>query len=219
MTTLQDGHPGDIGRRVRHRREQLGLTRAELADRAGIKESVVTYIEEWPLAVSTPMLLRLAYALDLPDFSLLGSDADVPPDFPYAARHPSLDVLAEPECWRLLDDHGVGRIAFLAGSDDLPHVLPLNYAVRDHTLVMRTRQGSLLDTTAGRSAAGCPASFEVDHIDDAQSEGWSVLLRGTVALADAGDEPADVEPWAGGARVRQVRLAPRAVTGRRIFVG
>jgi hypothetical protein len=195
------------------------LTPAELADRAGIKESVVTYIEEWPIAVSTPMLLRLAYALDLPDFSLLGSDADVPPDFPRATRRPSLDVLAEPECWRLLDDHGVGRIAFLAGSDDPPHVLPLNYAVHDHALVMRTRQGSLLDTTVGRSAAGCPASFEVDHIDDAQSEGWSVLLRGSVVLADAGDEPADVELWAGGARVRQLRLAPQIVTGRRIFVG
>jgi transcriptional regulator with XRE-family HTH domain len=216
---MENGHPGDIGRRVRHRREQLGLTRAELADRAGIKESVVTYIEEWPLAVNTNTLLRLAYALDLPDFSLLGSDADTPPDLKYATRHPSLDALAEPECWRLLDDHGVGRIAFLAGSDDQPHVLPLNYAVRDHALVMRTRKGSLLDTTAGRSAAGCPASFEVDHIDDAQTEGWSVLLRGSVVLADVGDEPADVEPWAGGARVRQARLAPRIVTGRRIFVG
>ena len=75
----------------------------------------------------------------------------------------------------MLDDHGVGRIAFLDGSDDPPHVPPLNYAVRDHALVMRTRRGSLLDTTAGLSA--------------------------------------------GGARVRQVRLAPRIVTGRRIFVG
>lgn len=219
VTTVEYGHPGDIGRRVRHRREQLGLTRAELADRAGIKESVVDFIEQWPLAVSPPMLLRLAYALDLPDNSLLGSDADVPPDFRYAARQPSLDVLTEPECWRLLDDHGVGRIAFLDGPDDPPHVLPLNYAVRDHTLIVRTRQGSLLDTTVGRSAAGFPASFEVDHIDDAQSEGWSVLLRGLVVLADEADEPADVEPWAGGARVRRIHLAPRLVTGRRIFVG
>lgn len=212
-------HPGDIGRRVRHRREELGLTRAELADRAGIKELGVAYIEEQPISVSTDTLLRLAYALDLPDSALLGSDADVPPGFGYAARHPSLDVLAEPECWRLLDDHGVGRIAFLAEPDDSPHVLPLNYAVRDHALLMRTRQGSLLDTTVGRSTDGCPASFEVDHIDDAQSEGWSVLLRGSVVFTDVGDEPADVEPWAGGVRVRQIHLTPRIVTGRRIFVG
>jgi len=219
VTEAQGTHPGDIGRRVRHRREQLGLTRAELADRAGVKEELVAYIEQWPLAVSTPMLLRLAYALDLPDLALLGSDADVPPEFGYAARHPSLDALAEPECWRLLDDHGVGRIAFLAEPGATPHILPLNYAVRDHALVMRTRQGSLLDTTAGRSAGGLPASFEVDHIDDAEREGWSVLLRGSVVLAGAADEPGEVEPWAGGVRVRRVRLTPQAVTGRRIFVG
>ena len=212
-------HPGDIGRRVRHRREELGLTRDELADRAGLKQLGVAYIEEQPILVSTETLLALAYALDLPDSSLLGSDADVPPGFEYAARHPSLDVLAEPECWRLLDDHGVGRIAFLAELGGPPHVLPLNYAIRDHALVMRTRQGSLLDATAGRSTGGCPASFEVDHIDDAQSEGWSVLLRGMLVLTGTGDEPAEVEPWAGGVRVRQIHLTPRTVTGRRIFAG
>ncbi len=79
-------------------------------------------------------------------------------------------------------------------------------------------RGSLLDTTAGRCAAGCPASFEVDRIDDAQSEGWSVLLRGSAIVAGTGDEPAAVEPWAGGAPVRRVSLLPRIVTGRRIIV-
>jgi transcriptional regulator with XRE-family HTH domain len=219
LVVASGSHPGDVGRRVRHRREELGLTRAEVADRAGIKESEVAYIEEQPVPVTTEILFRLAYALDLPDFALLGSDADVPPGFEHGARHPRLDVLAEPECWRLLDDHGVGRIAFLAEPDDSPHVLPLNYAVRDRTLVMRTREGSLLDMTVRRCADGCPASFEVDRIDDAESEGWSVLLRGLVILTDTGAERADVEPWAGGVRVRQIHLTPRIVTGRRVFVG
>lgn len=219
MATAKVTHPGDIGRRVRRRREQLGLSRAELASRTGIKEPAIAYIEEWPLVVDAPTLLRLAHALDLPDFSLLGSDADVPPGFTYATRHPSLDALTEPECWRLLDDHGVGRMAFQAEPGDPPHVLPLNYAVRDHALVMRTRRGSLLDITAGHSPGGCLASFEVDHIDDAETEGWSVLLRGSAVLTDTEDEPAEVEPWAGGARVRQIHLTPRLVTGRRIFVG
>ena len=212
-----ESHPGDLGRRVRHRREELGLTRAELADRAGIKEPDIAYIEAEPAAVSHDIVMRLAYALDMPDSTLLGSDADVPPEF--GARRPSLEVLPEPECWRLLDKHGVGRIAFLAGQDWLPHVHPLNYTVRDHGLVMRTRQGSLLETTLGRSAGGCPGRlFEVDHLDDAQREGWSVLLRGQVALGDVTDEPADAEPWAGGVRVRQVHLTPQIITGRRIFV-
>jgi transcriptional regulator with XRE-family HTH domain len=213
----QGSHPGDLGRRVRHRRAELGLTRAELADRAGIKEAVVAYIEDQPLAVDTEIVLRLAYALDLPDDSLLGSDADIPPEF--EGRRPSLDVLDEPECWRLLANHGVGRIAFRPDGEDSMHVYPLNYTVRDGGLVLRTREGSLLDTTVGRHPEGSLASFEVDHIDAAQHEGWSVLLRGAIALSGPGDEPAAVEPWAGGVPVRQVWLTPRFVTGRRIFVG
>ncbi len=209
-------HPGDLGRRVRHRREELSLTRAEVANRAGIEQAMVAYIEEQPASVSAEIVLRLAYALDLPDYSLLGSDADVPPEF--EGHRPRLDVLAEHECWRLLDEQGVGRVAFLAEPDDLPHVLPLNYAVRNGQVLLRTRQGSLLETTVHRSPRGCPASFEVDHIDDAQREGWSVLLRGLAMPDDTAQEPAAVEPWAGGVAVRPLHLTPRMVTGRRIFV-
>jgi transcriptional regulator with XRE-family HTH domain len=209
-------HPGDLGRRVRHRRTEMGLTRAQVAERAGIDEAVVAYVEEQPAAVRAEIILRLAYALDLPDYSLLGSDADIPPEFP--GRRPRLDVLAEPECWQLLDQHGVGRIAFVAERDGSPHIHPLNYAVEDRRLLLRTRQGSLLDATVGQSAEGCPASFEVDRIDVAEHEGWSVLLRGVLTPTDTGTEPAAVEPWAGGVAVRQTCLVPRVTTGRRIFI-
>jgi transcriptional regulator with XRE-family HTH domain len=213
--TAFESHPGDLGRRVRHRRDELGLTRAGVADRSGLSAATVAYIEEQPAALDTETVLRLAYALDLPDTSLLGSDADVAPRF--GARRPRVDVLPDAECWRLLNDHGVGRIAFLTG-DDLPHVHPLNYTVRGHELAMRAREGSLLDAAVGRSSGGYPAGFEVDHIDDAEREGWSVLLRGLVRLTDADAEPVAAEPWAGGARAREVCLTPRIVTGRRIFV-
>jgi transcriptional regulator with XRE-family HTH domain len=215
MMSDTGSHPGDLGRRVRHRRAELGLTRAEVAGRAGIDEALVAYIEEQPASVRAEIVLRLAYALDLPDFSLLGSDADVPPEF--GGRRPRLDVLAEPECWQLLDQHGVGRIAFVADPGDSPHIYPLNYAIEDRRIVLRTRQGSLLDKSVGQSSAGCLASFEVDHIDDAQHEGWSVLVRGLVTSAGTGTQPADVEPWAGGEAVRQACLVPGVITGRRIF--
>jgi transcriptional regulator with XRE-family HTH domain len=216
MVSDVSSHPGDLGRRVRHRRAELGLTRAQVAGRAGIDEAVVAYIEEQPASVGAEIVLRLAYALDLPDFSLLGSDADVPPEF--GGRRPRLDVLAEPECWQLLDQHGVGRIAFVAGGDDSPHIYPLNYAVEDRRLMLRTRQGSLLDKSVGQSSHGCPASFEVDHIDDAQHQGWSVLARGLITPASRATQPADAEPWAGGEAVRLACLVPRVITGRRIFV-
>jgi hypothetical protein len=47
------------------------LTRAEVGDWAEIKEFDVACIEEQPIAVTTEILLRLAYTLDLPDFALL----------------------------------------------------------------------------------------------------------------------------------------------------
>lgn len=209
-------HPGDLGRRVRHRRAELGLTRAQVAGRAGIEERVVAYVEEQPASVGAEIVLRLAYALDLPDYALLGSDADVPPRF--GGRRPRLDVLAEPECWRLLDQHGVGRIAFVAEPHEPPHIHPLNYTVEERRLLLRTREDSLFDRTVGQSSRGTLASFEVDHIDDAQHEGWSVLLQGVVTPTGAGTEPAAVEPWAGGVAVRQVCLVPQVVTGRRILV-
>jgi hypothetical protein len=60
------------------------------------------------------MLLRLAYAVDLPDFSLLAPRPTGHRISRTAPLHPSVDILAEKERWRLLDDHSVGRIAFMA---------------------------------------------------------------------------------------------------------
>jgi hypothetical protein len=66
-------------------------------------------------------------------------------------------------------------------------------------------------------------SFDVDHLDDALGEGWSVLLSGTARVVT---DPAeldrvkalDIEPWAGGERDVYVRLVPTEITGRRIRV-
>lgn len=71
-------------------------------------------------------------------------------------------------------------------------------------------------------AAGTEAAFEVDHIDDAPSQGWSVLVFGR---AEYVTDPAAARhlvgaarsaPWAGGDRELRVRIAPERVTGRRI---
>ena len=62
-------------------------------------------------------------------------------------------------------------------------------------------------------------AFEVDHVDEAMSEGWSVLVRGHARLIEgtelrlvAGDF--DIEPWAGGAHLNVVSIAPFEITGR-----
>jgi hypothetical protein len=62
-------------------------------------------------------------------------------------------------------------------------------------------------------------AFEVDHIDEAMSSGWSVLLRGHARLIEDPEERRvaahlDVEPWAGGARLNVVSIEPFEITGR-----
>ncbi|WP_010472543.1 pyridoxamine 5'-phosphate oxidase family protein, partial [Streptomyces somaliensis] len=73
-------------------------------------------------------------------------------------------------------------------------------------------------------AAGREVAFEVDHIDEAFSRGWSVLLVGPArVVTDPGEaralaERAFTTPWAGAERDLWVVVAPARVTGRRIRV-
>jgi HTH-type transcriptional regulator/antitoxin HipB len=55
----------ELGEAVRHRREELGITQAELAQRAGLKQSAVVRFESGGTMPTIPMLERLAGALRL----------------------------------------------------------------------------------------------------------------------------------------------------------
>jgi nitroimidazol reductase NimA-like FMN-containing flavoprotein (pyridoxamine 5'-phosphate oxidase superfamily) len=66
-------------------------------------------------------------------------------------------------------------------------------------------------------------SFDVDHLDEALTEGWSVLLSGTARIVTDPDElkhaaALGIRPWAGGERDVYVRMAFTQVTGRRIRI-
>ena len=67
-----------------------------------------------------------------------------------------------------------------------------------------------------------PAGFEVDRLDEALSQGWSVLVTGRAARVTSEadvrrlEQQTDIRPWAGGARDVYVRIIPRKITGRRI---
>jgi transcriptional regulator with XRE-family HTH domain len=209
---------GDIGRRIALRREQLGLTREQVSARAGTATGYLQYVEEQPTAVPDPgFLLRLADALETSVSSLHGGDTDLPPGTGRAARHPELAKLGPDECWAHLSTHGVGRVT--VSTPDGPAIAPVNYTVADRAIAFRTAPGA---TPA--LAAGTETAFEVDHIDEALSQGWSVLV---VGHADHVTDPeavrkfaeaAHTEPWAGGERELWVRIEPERVTGRRILV-
>jgi hypothetical protein len=64
--------------------------------------------------------------------------------------------------------------------------------------------------------------FEIDRVDEAMSEGWSVLVTGRARRIDDPDEvqrlsSLDLEAWAGGDRHVLVGLRPDEITGRVII--
>ncbi|MET7982616.1 MULTISPECIES: pyridoxamine 5'-phosphate oxidase family protein [unclassified Streptomyces] len=211
---------GDVGRRIAARREELGLTREDAAARAGVAADYLRYLEQQPSAApGTSALIRLADALETSVAALHGGDADLPPGVGRAAGRSELIELGPEECRDRLSTHGVGRIA--VNTPDGPVVLPVNYSVIDGSVTFRTAPGSVPAT-----AAGARVAFEVDHIDEALSQGWSVLVQGRARAVTGSDVVrrldalAHSRPWAGGAeRDLWVRVDEERISGRRIAVG
>lgn len=86
-----EGSPtGDLGRRIAMRRSELGLSRQETADLAGMAESYIQYLEEFPgAAPSRSGLLRLAEVLHTTVTDLAGGSSDLQPGPGRAAPTPS----------------------------------------------------------------------------------------------------------------------------------
>ncbi len=208
---------GDLGRRVAERRHELGLTVKEVATKAGMDPQYLRMVEESPAPqLSRSALWRLAAALDSSVDVITGSGMVAPPgrDAPHGPR-PLLEPLTIDECRALVGPGGVGRVVFV--DDGVPVALPVNFRVLEDDILFRTEAVSTVLAALPEQRI----SFEVDHLDEALTEGWSVLITGngrTVVDPIERDQvrALDVSPWAGGERDTFVRLAPDQVTGRRI---
>ena len=207
--------PGDLSKRIARRRAELHLTKAQLAARAGMSLRYVEYLERYPARPGGAALRRLAAALRTTPAALLGAGAQAPPGYGRLVGPPVITKLLPAECRRLIAAGGVGRIAFSTASG--PVVLPVNFAVVEGTVVIRTGDGTVIAGHAGDRVA-----FEVDRIDEALGQGWSVLVRGQ---AHRVAHPAELQhmlrdaaiwPWPGGDRDVYVRIIPDQISGRRI---
>jgi len=208
-------HSSDLARRIAQRRRELGISQEELARRAEMDPGYLDYLEHSPVSSMLPgVLFRLAAALETTAVHLRGGDVDRPPGPGRARAHPHLDVLTREECEAHLAGGGVGRFVFLAPQG--PVALPVNFRFLDGDVIFHTRAKGVL-----AAAVGSTVSFEVDHIDDAMSEGWSVLITGRAQLVD---DPAQlkqlaelgIEPWPGGHRGTVIRVAAETISGRAI---
>ncbi|MEW1750623.1 helix-turn-helix domain-containing protein [Streptomyces angustmyceticus] len=207
----------DLGRRVALRRQQLGLTREEVAARAAASPGFLQYVEESAAEPGIGFMLRLAGALDTTVAELVGGTMELPAGFGKAAPHPEVLVLSPAECRERLSTHGVGRVAVTV--DDTPAVFPVNYTVADELIAYRTAPEA-----GPAAAAGHEVALEVDHIDDAFSQGWSVLVVGRAHVVTDSSESRRLEehartaPWVGDGRHEWIAIRPTRITGRRIRV-
>jgi hypothetical protein len=209
------GEPGGLGKRVSRRRQDLKLSKRELAGLAGVSVPCLQDLEAHHATPTQAALRRLAAALQTTPQTLLGAGTGQPPGRAGPSGQPVLKTLTSAECFGLLSPGGMGRVAFTTA--DGPVVLPVNYAMAGRTVIFRTAPDTLL---AGY--LDCLAAFEVDGLDEALSQGWSVLVTGHAVRVTSEAEVrhheryAGVRPWAGGARDVYVRIIPHRITGRRI---
>jgi hypothetical protein len=127
-----------------------------------------------------------------------------------------LRELGGEECWALLASQRFGRIGFSAHSGR-PVILPVNYAVTDHQILIRTGRGPKLEAARRQDLV----AFEVDEIDVEGQVGWSVTLTGRAhwvrepaTLARLG--AVDFAVWAAGPRSELIVIEPLHIGGRRL---
>jgi len=126
-------------------------------------------------------------------------------------------MLDPDECLRLVRSSALGRLAVVV--DGVPLVFPVNFALDDTTVVVRTDEGTKLF-----GALHGLVGFECDAIERLSHTGWSVIITGH---AEQIREPADVArldrlplgPWCPGPKPVWMRIRPQTITGRRIPPG
>lgn len=129
--------------------------------------------------------------------------------------------LDDATCQQLLTESVIGRLAFWY---DGPRLHPVNHAVLDDAVLVRTRRDSRPARLA-REEPGAAVAFEVDGVDHADQHGWSVQARG--ALEEVTD-PVEIDrldrlrpprPWASGERPTVLRLRWTELSGRQLGTG
>lgn len=199
-------------------RERLGMSRNELAMRAGMSLVYLREVENREGDFDPDALARLARVLRVSLEELTAGRPDAPPGMGSGVSHPVLHRLSEQECWQRLGTHGIGRIGYSTGSaTGAPVVVPVNFFVDGRSVVYRTDPAGAAGVRADTQVA-----FEIDHIDEATGVGWSVLVTGTVEhptdheALEAAARRLGAGPWAGGRRELWIRVRPREVSGRAI---
>ncbi len=123
-----------------------------------------------------------------------------------------METLASSECESRLRAGGVGILALVG--EGAPRLRPVNFAVQEGRIVIRTGEGCIFE--AAHDAQ--PASFVVSEIDRFEHSGWSVIVTGRLEVCESVEEliGLPLRPWARATKDRFVALSIEEVSGRRI---
>ena len=119
--------------------------------------------------------------------------------------------LDQAECWAALRADEFGRLAYRLG--DEINLVPLNYAVDDDTLLLRSAAGSkLLGIVMHPDVV-----FEIDAYGEASAQ--SVIVRGKARLLEEDEahraDTSRLRSWLPTLKYNVVEIEPVEVTGRR----
>ena len=116
----------------------------------------------------------------------------------------------------LLGSVDMGRIVFTRNA--LPAIRPVNHALIDGQLVIRTHEGAAL--TNAVDGTGTVVAYEADMIDPGTHLGWSVVVTGFACLVSDPDQLARYEnlvaPWVGRTMEHAVLIRLDMVNGFRM---
>jgi nitroimidazol reductase NimA-like FMN-containing flavoprotein (pyridoxamine 5'-phosphate oxidase superfamily) len=127
-----------------------------------------------------------------------------------ARLNTGLDELGPDECFRLLAEHRVGRLAMVAEGGRL-EIFPVNYLLSGRRVLFWTDAGTKLTASTGRGVV-----FEIDSADHEAETGWSVIVRGVARQWDPRQFPNKPSTWVRSVKPFLVAIDPIEVTGRRI---
>ncbi len=91
-------------------------------------------------------------------------------------RQSTNEQLSPQECWKMLGDDGIGRLATVVvdpvTAEPAPDIFPINYLVHENSILFRSAPGTKLMELAAQSAV----AFEADGHRGRKH--WSVVARG-----------------------------------------
>ncbi|GAA4717203.1 pyridoxamine 5'-phosphate oxidase family protein [Isoptericola chiayiensis] len=125
----------------------------------------------------------------------------------------TITTLTTEECWEVLADRPVGRLATAAGGD--PEIFPVSFGVADGHVYFVTKPGSKLVELVVNSRV----AFEADEWTEQAAV--SVVVKGTAEMLETDADLAQAEaigiiPFVDDGKNVWVRITPSEVTGRRL---